>query len=474
MPEWLSLLPALVAIGFVLWKQEVTVALILAIFTSEILLAAQDGQTLAWLLPFAGFTESVERVAAVFNDGGNARLLLFCVLIGAPLALMKASGGVSATVQLLISSGVATTARRTGMLTFATGVVVFIESNLSVLTAGILSRGLFDRFKMSRERLAFIIDSTSAPVCILVLLNGWGAFVLGILAPYELPSTPVSVLVATIPLNFYALSTLLMVFYTVWTGKVYGPLASLEKSRNIEPSLTISQSTDEQAGIEVGQEGRARDMLLPLAILVIGMLGFMAWTGDGDLLAGSGSKSVLYATILSLLALFVMLLARPQYNYKNLVEESFKGIADILPLVAILLLSIALGASVKQLGTGVFISGLVADYLPLFLVPAMVFIAGAFAAFTTGTSWGTFALMVPIGIPIALNLDLPPSLLLAAVLGGGVFGDHCSPVSDTTAVSSLAAGCDILDHVRTQLPYALFCGGLTIIGYLLAGVLVTS
>ena len=137
-----------------------------------------------------------------------------------------------------------------------------------------------------------------------------------------------------------------------------------------------------------------------------------------------------------------------------------------------LLLSIALGASVKELGTGVFISGLVADYLPLFLVPAMVFIAGAFAAFTTGTSWGTFALMVPIGIPIALNLDLPPSLLLAAVLGGGVFGDHCSPVSDTTAVSSMAAGCDILDHVHTQLPYALFCGALTIIGYVIAGLLV--
>lgn len=471
MPEWLTLLPALVAIGFVLWKHEVTAALVLAIFTSEMLLAVQGGETLVWLLPFAGFIESIERVAAVFSDGGNARLLLFCVLIGAPLALMSASGGVAATVQLLISSGIATNARRTGVMTFLTGVVIFIESNLSVLTAGILSRGLFDRFKMSRERLAFIIDSTSAPVCILILLNGWGAFVLGILAPYELPNTAVSTLVATIPLNFYALSTLLVVFYTVWTGKVYGPLATLEKSRSHEVSLA-TKLADDQVQSTLQKKGYARDMLLPLSILVVGMLGFMAWTGNGDLLAGSGSKSVLYATILALLVLFLMLLKRPEYNTKHLVSESFKGISDILPLVAILLLSIALGASVKQLGTGVFISGLVADYLPLFLVPAVVFIAGAFAAFTTGTSWGTFALMVPIGIPIALNLDLPPSLLLAAVLGGGVFGDHCSPVSDTTAVSSLAAGCDVLDHVRTQLPYALFCGGLTIIGYVIAGLLV--
>ena len=234
MPEWLSLLPALVAIGFVLWKKEVTIALILAIFTSELLLTLQAAETAAWNLPFVGFIQSVERVAAVFSDGGNARLLLFCVLIGAPLALMSASGGVKATVRLMVNSGIATNARRSAMMTFLTGVLIFIESNLNVLTAGILSRGLFDRFKMSRERLAFIIDSTSAPVCILILLNGWGAFVLGILAPYDLSESAVTVLVATVPLNFYALSTLLVVFYTVWSGKVYGPLATLEKAQNTD------------------------------------------------------------------------------------------------------------------------------------------------------------------------------------------------------------------------------------------------
>ncbi len=456
MPEWLSLLPAAVAIAFVLWRKEVVAALVLAVLTSEYLLSIQAGS----YSPLIGFIQAIERVVDVFSDAGNARILMFSTLIGAVLAYMRFSGGVHATVQKLVNSGLASTARRTGLVTFFTGVVVFIESNLSVLTAGILSRGLFDKFNMSRERLAYIIDSTSAPVCILILLNGWGAFVLGIISPYEMEQSAVSILVGTVPLNIYALSTLVVVFYTVWTGKVYGPLATME---------THGKSSVRETDVS---GGRARDMLIPLAVIVFGMLAFMLWTGNGDIMAGSGSKSVLYATIASLLTAFLLLLSQRRFTHSQLVTEGFKGVGEILPLVAILLLSIALGASVKELGTGAFISGLVADYLPLFMVPAVVFIAGAFAAFTTGTSWGTFALLVPIAMPIAINLDLPPSLVLSAVLGGGVFGDHCSPVSDTTAVSSLAAGCDILDHVKTQLPYALFCAAITVIFYIVMGLLV--
>jgi len=459
MSDWLTLLPAAVALAFVLWRKDVVVALILAVLTSEWLLSNS-------VLPLNGFLMAIERCVAVFSDDGNARLLIFCMLIGALLAFMRFSGGVSATVQRLMSSGLASNSRRTGVMTFITGAVVFIESNLSILTAGILSRGLFDRFNMSRERLAYIIDSTSAPICILILLNGWGAFVLGIIAPYEMAQSAVSILIATVPLNFYAISTLIVVFYTVWTGRVYGPLASLEKER--EEQYHSHEENSNEAMIE---PGRARDMLVPLAVIVLSMIGFMLWTGNGNLTEGSGSKSVLYATVLALLIAFMMLIRQPRFSHQQLMEEGFKGVAELTPLVAILFLSIALGASVKELGTGVFISGLVADYLPLFLVPAVIFVAGAFAAFTTGTSWGTFALLVPIAIPIALNLSLPPALVLSAVLGGGVFGDHCSPVSDTTAVSSIAAGCDILDHVKTQLPYALFCGVITIIAYIVAGLI---
>ncbi len=457
LPAWLSILPALVAIAYVMWRRDVVIALVLAIFASEWLLLMDGGH----YAPTTGLLNTIERVVSVFADQGNTRLLLFCVLVGALLAYMRFSGGVRATVNRLVKSGIATTPRRTGLVTFGTGVVIFIESNLSVLTAGILSRGLFDKFNMSRERLAYIIDSTSAPICILILLNAWGAFVLGLIASYFDQQDAVSILVSTIPLNVYAWSTLLLVLYTVISGKVYGPMARTEAS-----NAPVTEVEFEH------QAGRTRDMLIPLAVLVVSMLGFMVWTGGGDIMAGSGSKSVLYATALATTVGYLMLVTQARFTGRQVLDEGFKGMGELLPLVTILLLSIALGASVKELGTGVFIAGLVADYLPLFTVPAIVFIAGAFASFTTGTSWGTFALLVPIAMPIALNLGLPPSLMLAAVLGGGVFGDHCSPVSDTTAVSSLAAGCDILDHVRTQLPYALVCGVITVVAYLVMGYMV--
>lgn len=474
MPDWLSLLPPIVALAFVLWRKEVVSALLLGLFTSEVLLLIQSGEF--GLL--ASFIATIERAVSKLSEASNARLLLFSLLIGALLGFMRFSGGVQATVQKLVNAGVASNARRTGMMTFGTGMMVFLESNLSVLTAGIVSRGLFDKFKMSRERLAYIIDSTSAPVCILIFLNGWGAFVMGLVAPYELGQTPAALMLSAAALNVYAISTLVVVFYTVWSGKVYGSLAAVES--------TASASVAAESSIEqtANQEGRARDMLLPLAILVFSMIGFMFLTGDESLgdqehtlmeavLAGSGGKSVLYATILATLVSFFMLLSQPRFNHQQLMSEGFKGIAELLPLVAILFVSICLGASVRELGTGEFIAGLVADYLPLWIVPAVVFIAGAFASFTTGTSWGTFALMVPIAMPISINLGISPELMLAAVLGGGIFGDHCSPVSDTTAVSSLAAGCDLLEHVKTQLPYALVCGAFTIVAYLVMGLILS-
>ncbi|MDP5188401.1 Na+/H+ antiporter NhaC family protein [Rheinheimera baltica] len=460
MADWLTLVPALVAIIVVLWRKEVILALLLSLCSAELLIFLYGGQGAGPGLLLDGGIQTLERIVAVTRDGDNARILMFSLLVGGLLAYMRDSGGVSATVKLLVDKGIARTPRQAGLLTFFISSVTFIESNLSSLTAGISSRGLFDKFKMSRARLAYIIDSTSAPICIIILLNGWGAYILGLLSTYSLGDNAVSVLIGSIPLNFYALFTLSVVLYTIITGKVYGPMRKSEQELH-----TLAAHTE----IDV-KPTHASFMLVPLLTLVGSMIGFMLMTGNGRLVSGSGSQSVLYATTLACLVAYCMMLLSKRFKHQKLVDIGFKGMSELLPLVTIVLLSLALGSSLKLLGTGTFIASIVNDSLPLVLIPALLFLAGALISFTTGTSWGTFAILIPIGMPMVELLGLPPSLVLAAILSGGVFGDHCSPISDSTAVSSVASGCDLLEHVKTQLPYALFCGTLALMAFVAAGV----
>ena len=466
---WLTILPPLVAITIVLWRKEVILALFLAIFTSEVLLLTTPGLT----APLGGFLASLDRIIQVFAEAGNSRILMFSLLVGTLLAFIRVSGGVTAMVEMLVTSGLARGKRSVGLLTSLTGIVIFIESNLSVLTSGILARGLFDRFGMSRARLAYIIDSTSAPISILILLNAWGAYILALLSGYQFEQSAAEIVWGTVPLNFYALVTMAIVFYTVITTRVHGPLKDSE-------ARAEAAATDPQHEYA---PTKARYMVLPLLTMIIGMVSFMYWTGLHSLapgqketlsfldilFKGNGSKSVLYATSLACLLAYIMMLLSRKFSHIQLVETSFKGMSELLPLVTIVLLSLALGASLKQLGTGVFIASLVGDYLPLVLVVPVLFLAGALMSFTTGTSWGTFAILIPLGVPLIHTLGLPPSLVLSAILGGGVFGDHCSPISDSTVVSSIASGCDLLEHVRTQLPYALTAGGITLVLYVIAG-----
>ncbi len=463
--EWLTVLPPLLAIVVVIWKKEVIMALLLAVFSSEFLLVLQKSEHSNVL--FYAFISFIERIISVFSLPSNTRLLIFSLLIGTLLAYLRNSGGVSALVERLINKGVAKSRRQVGSVTFFTGLVIFIESNLSVLTAGILSRGLFDKFKMSRARLAFMIDSTSAPVCILILLNGWGAYVLGLLNNYELGQTSTSILWGTIPLNFYAIIVLLIVFYTVVADKVYGPMKQAEKELN-------KLSDDPALQEELVKPTKARFMLIPLATMILSMFFFMYWTGNGDFTQGSGGTSVLYATVLACVVAYFLLYFSKRYTHQELVDVGFNGMSELLPLVTIVLFSLTLGASLKELGTGVFIAGVVGDYLPLVFIVPMLFLAGAVISFSTGTSWGTFAILIPIGVPLIQTLGLPPSLVIAAILGGGVFGDHCSPISDTTCISAIASGCNLLEHVKTQLPYSLFAGALTLVCYTIVSIIMVG
>jgi len=449
--EWLSLLPPLVAILVAMWKREVILALLAALFVSETLLAGFN--------PGGGFTGLLDRTTDVFDNPNSTRILLFSLLVGALLYFIQYSGGVSAVVQWLTRGGYTTNARRAGLLPTFTGLAIFIETNMSILTSGIVARGLFDRFKMSRARLAYIIDSTCAPVAILILLNGWGAYILGLIDEFQYDN-PVAILAATIPLNFYALITLALVFYTVLSNRVHGPLKTAESR--------MDQAVDRESV----EPSRARYMLLPVGTMIGGILFFLWWTGDGSLLAGAGAQSVLWATALAVLVAYCLLRWDRVFEHKELVDLGFRGMGKLLPVVATVLLALALGSSMQGLGTGQFVAGMLGPALPVFLLAPLAFLAGALISFTTGTSWGTYGILIPIAMPLAAAMEVPPSLVLAAVMGGGVFGDHCSPISDTTIISSLGAGCDHLEHVKTQLPYALVGGIAALLAYAIAGLLI--
>ena len=448
-------LPAVVAIAVVLYTREVISALLAAMLCSEGLLLIGSGAS--WL---AAPAEVVGRTLMVFQSEGNVKVLAFSVLIGAFLALIRYSGGVAATVQRLIDLGLATTPRRSGLLSFILGLLLFIESNLSILTAGIVSRGLFDRFGMSRARLAYIVDATAAPVCILLMMNAWGVFVFALIENQGVEN-PGEVLLSTIGYNFYAWIALLLAFYTVWTGRVFGALATYESRHN-----QVEMQVEERI-----EAGRSRYMVVPFLALLITMLVSLYTTGGGNFRSGDGGLSILFAVLMGSATAYFLLRIDKRFRHTELMNLSFKGIAELLPMVMILLLSIALGASLKALGTGYFIATIAGQHLPLWAMAPLVFLSGSVVAFTTGTSWGTFAIMIPIAVPLAIATGLPVEILVAAALGGGVFGDHCSPISDTTVVSAMAAGCDVLDHVWTQLPYALFGALLTSVAYLIIGIL---
>ncbi|NBC23457.1 MAG: C4-dicarboxylate ABC transporter [Gammaproteobacteria bacterium] len=414
---------------------------------------------------------AVEGIVAVLGNAGDTRVIGFTLVIGAMIAVIERTGGVRGFVGWLTRRRWVTSARRAEWLAWGTGIVIFIESNLTLLVAGAVSRPLFDRLRISRERLAYLIDSTSAPVCILIPLNAWGAFNLGLLNGTALEN-PLGTFIGAIPFNFYSILAVVLAAVVIARGWNFGPMAKAQaRTRNgqllwpnaapmVDPSLL--GSTDDAETSEAGPSF----MLVPIAVLVAMVPVALYVTGEGNLAEGSGSTAVLWAVLTGLTAAWLMAMIRQRRGIDELMDTSLKGAGGLLPVAVILLLALALGDVTDTLGTGAYLSQVVSDNVPLLALPALVFLVSGFTAFSIGSSWGTFAIMIPVAMPIALTLGIDPALLLGAVLSGAVFGDHASPISDTTVVASMAAATDHIDHVRTQLPYALLAGGMALVLYL--------
>lgn len=464
-PGWISLLPTVLAIVLAIWSRQVYVSLAAGIWIGWTILEGWN--------PLVGLATAIEQTVAVLGDPGNAKVILFTLVIGAMIATLEAAGGVRGFVRWIEGNRWVTDGRRAQFLAWIIGIVIFIESNITVLVAGAVSRPLFDRFRISRERLAYIVDSTSAPICILIPLNAWGALNLGILNELGVEDA-LGVFIAAIPVNFYALIAFLLAGASILWKIDLGPMKRAEKRAaegqvlwpNAQPMVdeTVLSPTP------VGRIApRARNMLVPIAVMVLTMPLGLYVTGGGSMLEGSGSTSVLWAVLAGLGAAWLLLLGQRGATLDELTRTGLKGAGGLMPLALILLLALALGSVARTLGAGEYVAQVTEGVLPPMLFLPLVFVVAGGIAFSIGSSWGTFAIMLPIAVPVAETLGMPLAPFVAAALSGGIFGDHSSPISDTTIISSMAAATDHIDHVRTQLPYALLAGGAAAVCFAVLG-----
>ena len=441
-------------------------------------LSLASGIWIGWTIilgwnPIAGLAGAVEAAVTTVTDPGNARVIMFTFSIGALIALVEANGGVQGFVRWVEERRWVDDGRKAQVLAWFLGVIIFIESNITVLVAGSISRPLFDRYRVSREKLAYLIDSTSAPVCVLIPFNAWGAYILGILATLGI-SDPVPVLVASIPLNFYAIAALILAGVSAFKQLDIGPMKAAQQRTaegklHWDHSVALADPEDMAPPPREGMPLRPVNMMVPIAVMVLMMPVSMYVTGEGDLMAGSGSTSVLWAVVAAIGAAWVLSLGQRLLDLEALSRASLQGAGALTGMALVLLLAITLAAVTVEMGTGEYVAGIVGGRVPLPLLLPILFLVAGGIAFATGSSWGTFGIMLPMAVPVALTLGLPPTPFIAAVLSGGIFGDHASPISDTTIVSSLASASDHIEHVRTQAPYAVLAGAAAIVGFAITG-----
>lgn len=463
---WLSILPPLFAIFLAIKTKHVYISLFLGIWLGWTIINSWN--------PLSGLIQTVNVLVAVFKDADNTRVVLFSAMIGAIITFTQYSGGMEGFVNWVTGRGLVRSRKSAEVLAWFLGFIIFIESSICVLVSGAVCRPLFDKLKISREKLSYILDSTSAPKCILIPLNAWGAFVIGLLATQGVDS-PVKFLVSSMPFNFYAILALLLVMGVILTGKDLGPMKKAER-RVLYENKILRDGAEPLISTEVvmleakkGVPKRAINMILPVATMILMMPVVLLITGKGNLMEGSGSSSVLWAVISGLVVGGVTYRAQKMMNAKEITDMFMKGVGGLIPLASLMILAFAIGDTCDALGTGPFVAQAVKSTLNPGIIPAVVFLVSCFIAFSTGTSWGTFAIMIPIAVPMINIIGLHPGLIIAAVLGGGVFGDHCSPISDTTIISSMASAADHIDHVRTQLPYALSAASISLLFYVIFG-----
>lgn len=477
-----SLLPPLLAIVLAILSRRVLLSLGLGIILGALLLKQFN--------PFAVVTHLSSNIGSLFwSDNAinewNVNILLFLLLLGCMISMLSRVGATLAFAEW--AQARIKTRRQAKVMTGLLVFIFFIDDYFHSLSVGTICRPVTDRFHISRTKLAYLLDSTAAPICVLMPVSSWGAYIIalvgGILASYQLTGqSAFGAFITMAGMNFYAIFTLLMVLLVIRGGWDLGAMDRHERMAMQGELFDRARGTPPGVADSATQAGHVSDLLLSIGALtvvtVVSLLltGARALAADGatfTLLAALEHTNVGRSLVLGGIA-GVLMCAFAMFRHKadaTTWGHALKvGIKGMLPAIYILLFAWTIAGIISELETGKYLASLVQQRMPLFLLPAILFLLAGLMAFATGTSWGTFGVMLPIAADMTMAIDA--GLLLpgmSAVMAGAVFGDHCSPISDTTILSSTGASCHHIDHVITQLPYALSIALVSVAGYLALG-----
>lgn len=458
----LSVLPAVLSIALALYTKRAIPALLFGVLSANVILSTPHFS----LFPI----RAIDHVVEVAANADNFALILFSVSVGALLKLMRAGRGFEA-VALFIERHRAGYGRRTAFgLNFVLGAALFIETYSNVLIAGTTLGPIYDRLRISRQRLAYFTHTIGITVVSMILVNTWGAFYIGLLSSQGV-TEPFDFAVASIPYMLYGWCSLGLIILVMVTGLSIGPMRTAERSTPEQRgAVAVADLTAQHPGeAPDGARPRLSFFLIPIGLLLSTLTAGLYFTGEGDLTRGDGAAAGVYAVFAAILAAAVLAAVQGRLGLAMIEAKMIAGMREFFDVAILIVLALTIGAACRDLSTGPYIAQLVGDYLPVAVLPALVFATGAAMSFATGTSYGTFSILTPIALPLATAMHLDPALLFGACIAGGVFGDNCSPISDTSIVASMGAGVTVMEHVQTQLPYALIAAGMAAVGYLALG-----
>jgi Na+/H+ antiporter NhaC len=490
-PIWLSIIPPLIAILLALIIKEVVTALFLGLFFGTFIIQFfQHSFIGAWVFAFLRSLD--EYILNALNNSGHLSVILFSLMIGAMVSVISKNGGMEGIVNAL--SKRATNARSGQFATYFLGLAIFFDDYANTLVVGKTMRPVTDRLKISREKLAYLVDSTAAPMASIALITTWIGAELGYISDgisqiSAIEMAPYSIFLNSLAYSYYPLLALVFIFILIYKGRDFGPMFRVEQLAR-RTADSNSNEAGRSEGSEIEHKGNIWFALIPILILLLGTIAGLFYTGysaevwqselsihkkiSETIGLADSYLSLLWGSGASLIAAIKISLFFGKQNLGALVDHAIDGVKEMLSAIIILVLAWSLAEVIEDLHTASYLSGLLDDQLSPHFIPAITFILAALIAFSTGSSWGTMAILYPLILPLSWQVcelsgwEQAESLsiffnVVSAVLAGSVLGDHCSPISDTTILSSLASDCNHISHVQTQMPYALTVGLVAVV-----------